>query len=194
MKITYHGHSCFTLESGGFVLALDPYNDMVQGYPPLAIEANKVWCSHGHLDHAYVDAVTVKNADIADPFDVQSYEIPHDDAGGAKRGMNQIRVFTAEGKKVIHFGDTGCMPSEELLDKLKGADVAMVPVGGFFTVDAAQARAITDAIEPKIVIPMHFKRGSEGLQKIAELSVFLDLCRDVDYEVIPLEYKEVIEI
>ena len=194
MKITYYGHSCFTLESGGFVLALDPYNDMVQGYPPLAVEANKVWCSHGHLDHAYVDAVTIKVTDTADPFVVQSYEIPHDDAGGAKRGMNQIRVFTSEGKKVIHFGDTGCMPSEELLEKLKGADAAMVPVGGFFTIDAAQARAITDAIEPKIVIPMHFKRGSEGLQKIAELSVFLDLCRDVSYEVMPLEYGEIIEI
>ncbi len=194
MKITYYGHSCFTVSSAGYTLALDPYNDMVQGYPPLAIEANKVYCSHGHMDHANVDAVTLRETETADPFEVKSYEIPHDDAGGSRRGMNQIRVFSAEGKRVIHFGDTGCMPSEELLEKLKDADAAMVPVGGFFTVDAAQARAIMDAITPKIVIPMHFKRGSEGLQKIAELSVFLDLCSDVEYEVIPLEYKEVIEI
>ena len=194
MKITYYGHSCFTVSSSGYTLALDPYNDMVQGYPPLALEANKVYCSHGHMDHAFVDAVTIKDAGAADPFDVKSFEIPHDDAGGSKRGMNQIRIFYAEGKKVIHFGDTGCIPDAAILEELKGADIAMIPVGGVFTVDPAQAKQIADAIAPRILIPMHYKKGSRGLQIIADLDAFLDLCKDVPYEVRPLEYKESIEI
>ena len=93
MKITYYGHSCFVLESGGYKLALDPYDSMVPGYGDLNIEANKVYCSHGHMDHANVAAVRILGADRPSPFVVTEVEVPHDDAGGSKRGFNFIRIF-----------------------------------------------------------------------------------------------------
>ena len=194
MKITYYGHSCFVLESGGYKLALDPYDSMVPGYGDLNIEANKVYCSHGHMDHANVAAVRILGADRPSPFVVTEVEVPHDDAGGSKRGFNFIRIFSAEGKKVVHFGDTGIIPDDSILDMLRGADAALIPVGGVFTIDPAQAKALADAIEPGTVIPMHYRKGSQGLKPVAELSDFTCLCADVPYIVRPLEYGEVFEI
>ena len=194
MKITYFGHSCFTLQSGGYTVALDPYDEKVPGYQPLSISADRVCCSHEHFDHCYVSAVAIKDSGVKDPFSETSYLIPHDDEGGAKRGMNKIRVFCAEGRKVIHFGDTGCMPSDDYLEAFKGADAIMIPVGGFFTIDPAQAKAIADAIKPRLLIPMHYRDGSQGLSQIAEIGEFLSLCKDAVYEVRKLNYGESIEI
>ena len=55
MKLTWLGHSCFAVESGGYRVVLDPY--YVESYPPLHTSANEVLCSHHHRDHDYVDAV-----------------------------------------------------------------------------------------------------------------------------------------
>ena len=193
MKISYYGHSCFTVESGGFIVALDPYDKSVAGYPPLALKANKVFCSHGHFDHNYVDAVGIL-PEKKDPFKVTEIAIPHDKDGGAKRGMNTIRIFEAEGKKVIHFGDTGCMPSEDVIEALNGADAAMVPVGGVFTIDAAEAKELMEKIKPAAVIPMHYKNGTQGLQIIASLQDFIDTCKGSGLSIVPMEYGQTIEI
>ena len=193
MKISYYGHSCFTLASGDFTVALDPYDKSVAGFPPLALKANKVYCSHGHFDHNYVDAVEIL-PDKEDPFSVIGIAIPHDKEGGTKRGMNIIRIFEAEGKKVIHFGDTGCMPTEEMIEALKGADAALVPVGGVFTIDGAEAKELMEKIKPVTVIPMHYKNGTQGLQIIASLQDFLDICKGSGLNVVPMEYGQTIEI
>lgn len=193
MKISYFGHSCFTISSGGFTAALDPYDKSVAGYPPLSLTANKVFCSHGHFDHNYVQAVGIVPAD-ADPFKVTEIEIPHDKEGGTKRGMNIIRIFEAEGKKVIHFGDTGCMPSEDMIEALKGADAVLVPVGGVFTIDGAEAKELMEKIRPAAVIPMHYKNGSQGLQIIASLQDFLKICEGSGLNIVPMEYGQTIEI
>ncbi|MCR4804736.1 MAG: MBL fold metallo-hydrolase, partial [Clostridia bacterium] len=60
MIITYYGHSCFTLESQGFRIAVDPYRDYVPGYDKLELEANEVCCSHSHDDHSWVQAVALR--------------------------------------------------------------------------------------------------------------------------------------
>ena len=193
MDICYYGHSCFTLSSGGYTLAIDPYDDHVDGYPPLRIAANSVYCSHQHFDHCYVQAVDITEKG-GDPFTVEEYEVPHDDAGGSRRGMNLIRVFRAEGKKIIHFGDTGCMPSDDILNALGNADIAMIPVGGFFTIDASMAKEILDVIKPSAAVPMHYRQGDVGLRQIAELKDFLDITKEADYRVVSLGYKETLSI
>ena len=104
MKITYHGHSCFTLRSAGYTIAIDPYDDHVPGYRHLQLKANAVFCSHGHSDHSWVQAVTIEEGG-ASPFTVTEIAGFHDDAGGAKRGPNTMRIFEAEGLKVAHLGD-----------------------------------------------------------------------------------------
>lgn len=179
MVITYHGHACFTLESGGYTVAIDPYDEHVPGFRPLSLKADAVYCSHGHGDHSYVQAVQILEGKSS-PFTVTDIQGFHDDARGAKRGLNTMRVFEAEGLKAAHLGDIGCMPPAEDLEKLKGLDVCMVPVGGFYTIDAAQAKELMDILQPRVIIPMHFRLGSLGLGPIAELDAFTSLYGSVN--------------
>ena len=81
----------------------------------------------------------------------------HDDRGGALRGRNNVRIFRIDALKVVHMGDQGCMPDETVMQAILDADVMMIPVGGFYTIDAKGAKAIIEQARPKCVIPMHYK-------------------------------------
>ena len=175
LELRWNGHACFSLTCRDFTVVFDPYEDnYVPGFGPLDLEADLVLCSHGHGDHCYVQAVQIEEGGTS-PFTVTEIHGFHDDAQGAKRGRNTMRIFEAEGLKVAHLGDIGCFPPEEDLEKLKGLDVCMIPVGGFYTIDAAQAKELTELLQPRIVIPMHFRQGDLGLGAIAELDAFTSL-------------------
>ena len=64
---------------------------------------------------------------------------------------------------------------------LKGLDVALIPVGGFFTIDAAQAAELVAEINPRIVIPMHYSNAEQGLgyDVIGPVEKFTELMPDV---------------
>ena len=52
MKLTWLGHSCFKMESNGYTIILDPYEDgYVPGLAPVRETADAVFCSHEHSDH-----------------------------------------------------------------------------------------------------------------------------------------------
>ena len=55
------------------------------------------------------------------------------------------------------------------------SDVLLIPVGGFYTIDAKQARAIIDQLNPRVVIPMHYKGQGFGFDVIASVDDFLSL-------------------
>ena len=74
--------------------------------------------------------------------------------------------------RVVHFGDLGCMLTAEQIEILKKADVVMIPVGGFYTIDAAQAKEIVSILEPKVVIPMHYRSDTFGYPVIGRLEEF----------------------
>ena len=112
MKLTWLGHSCFAVESGGYRVVLDPY--YVESYPPLHTSANEVLCSHHHRDHDYVEAVELTPRGDS-PFTVETVQAFHDDQGGALRGTNTIHILAAEGLRVVHLGDLGHELSGEQL-------------------------------------------------------------------------------
>ena len=173
MKLTWLGHSCFLLEQDGYRLVTDPYTG-VEGYPPLSVSAHAVCCSHHHFDHDAVDAVTVLPP-VKSPFTVREVETCHDEKGGALRGSNTVRVFTAGGVSVAHLGDLGHQLSAEQLDAIGSVDAVLVPVGGVYTVDAAGAKAVCDALRPRCVIPMHYHHAPYGLPNVAGVEDFLRL-------------------
>ena len=177
VQITYHGHACFVLSCGGYRVAVDPYDTSVTGYAPLSLEAEEVLCSHGHHDHNYSKAVKIRKNAGTSPFTVREFEIPHDDAGGRLRGMNLIRLFEAEGLRIAHFGDIGCELSPEYVEQLQGLDVMMAPVGGTYTIDAAQAEALRQQLQPRVFIPMHYRCGSCGYEVLQSLNEFLTAVR-----------------
>ena len=173
MKLTWLGHSCFLLEQDGYRLVTDPYTG-VEGYPPLSVSAHAVCCSHHHFDHDAVDAVTALPP-VKSPFTVREVETCHDEQGGALRGSNTVRVFTAGGVSVAHLGDLGHQLSAEQLDAIGSVDAVLVPVGGVYTVDAAGAKAVCDALRPRCVIPMHYHHAPFGLPNVAGVEHFLRL-------------------
>ena len=174
MKLTWHGHSCFTLDTAAGVVALDPYAPQsVPGYPPLHLTADRVYSSHGHSDHYGTGQVSL----TGEPCTVEVEEIRtfHDPEDGALRGENTIRIFSAEGLRVAHLGDLGCDLTPEQEAALTGLDALMIPVGGYYTIDAAQAWALARRLNPRVVIPMHYRFGEQGYQVLAPLDDFLAL-------------------
>lgn len=173
VNVTYCGHACFLLESAGYRIVLDPYaNGSIPGLPNLKLYAEAVYCSHGHHDHNYVEAVHLTGIDKTAPYTLEEIVTPHDDQNGKLRGMNTVRIFNFEGLRVAHLGDLGCYPSEELLKKLQFADCLLIPVGGFYTIDAATARDIVEAVQPRVTVPMHYRTDNTGFDRIAHISDF----------------------
>ncbi len=173
MTITWLGHSCFLLESGGYRILLDPYRS-VRGLADIAAEADAVYCSHRHFDHAYTEKVRL-TAGKENPFTVREVATFHDGQGGALRGANTVRCFTAGGVTAVHLGDLGHQLSGEQAEAIGPCDVLLVPVGGTYTVDAAGAKAVVDALRPRIVIPMHYRSGEKGFDNIDTAEAFLGL-------------------
>ncbi|MBQ9252887.1 MAG: MBL fold metallo-hydrolase [Clostridia bacterium] len=165
MLIQHIGHAEFliTLESG-FRVVTDPY-DASTGYPVQKIEADGVLVSHHHHDHDAVENVTghpqiIDYAGLhtfAPDVKVTGILADHDDAEGAKRGKTLLFLLEAEDLRVAHLGDLGCLLDADQLEALGQVDILMLPVGGFFTIDAAQAKEVIDQLDPRIVIPMHYK-------------------------------------
>ena len=179
MTITWLGHSCFKVESQGYAVILDPYADgYVQGLRPLRASANEVLCSHGHGDHNAMDVIDVQKGG-ASPFTVTVLDTFHDDVKGAKRGPNKIHILDDGTFRLAHMGDLGCELTEEQKAALAGVDVMLIPVGGFFTIDAKKAKAVVDAVKPRVTVPMHYRSEKFGFDVLAPLSDFTSLCGDV---------------
>ena len=174
MKIEYLAHSCFRLDES---LVIDPYKDgSVPGLPPLRTTAQKVICSHGHADHSGVECVSVVPGDAG--FEIEEVPSFHDDANGTLRGPNTIFVISKNGEKLVHLGDLGHFPNEEQLAKIMGADYLLVPVGGYYTIDAEMAVRICEAAKPKWIIPMHYRTANSGYPEIATVDEFLKLANE----------------
>ena len=184
IELRWLGHSCFRVESAGYSVVIDPFEPgSVPGFQPIHETADAVLCSHGHHDHGCREAVTLRSEGAASPFTVTALPSFHDDQQGALRGENTIYLLEADGLRVVHFGDVGCMPAPEVLEKLKGVDAAMISVGGHYTVGPQEAKAIVDAVEARVAVPMHYRSDSFGYEVLGTLEDYLDVCgRWVRYE------------
>ena len=165
MKLIWNGHSCFTLATEAGTLVIDPYEDgSVPGLSPLHLEADAVYCSHEHRDHGNRAAVALSGKPCA--VEVEELATWHDEVQGAKRGPNTMRIFSAEGLRVAHLGDLGCGLTPEQAEALSGLDALLIPVGGFYTIDAGQAKAVVDQLKPRVVVPMHYRGKDFGYEVI----------------------------
>jgi L-ascorbate metabolism protein UlaG (beta-lactamase superfamily) len=67
-----------------------------------------------------------------------------------------VGMIIDSGKVVYHAGDTAVFGDMKIIGDLYRPDVAMLPIGGFYTMDAKQASLAVKLIRPKAVIPMHY--------------------------------------
>lgn len=178
MKLTWYGHSCFLLESKDGSVVFDPYApSSVPGLALPELTADKTICSHKHSDHFYPQGVRLTGREPA--LTVTQISTFHDGKRGALRGDNLVTVVGAEGLRVAHFGDIGHILSPEQLKELGHIDVMLVPVGGYYTIDAKQAAGLVQAVKPTVVIPMHYRGAGFGYDVIAPVEDFLVLAGDV---------------
>ena len=165
MEITWFGHSCFLLRSGDFRLLTDPY-DMSLGYPPVRIKQTLkiVTVSHGHKGHNYAQDFKDNPRIILSPGEYETggifiygTRLYHDNEKGAKLGKNLAFLFEMDDLKICHMGDLGHLITAQQEQELGNVDVLILPVGGIATINAEMAAKIVRLLEPKIVIPMHYK-------------------------------------
>ena len=193
MKITYIGHACFLIEDNeGHRLAIDPYQPgSVPGLADHGLTADQVVCSHGHYDHDDAKGVKKPSQSWNGSFDITTVSSFHDDVKGAARGLNNITIVNVDGCKIVHMGDIGCELTASQLDQIRGCDVLLIPVGGHYTIDSKQAFAMTKAISPKVVIPMHYRGKTFGYGVISTRDDFEKLVisegRDVIRDVSEME-------
>ena len=179
MKIEYLGHACFRLNES---LVIDPYKDgSVPGLADLSVSGVRVICSHGHADHSGVECVELTGLPEGCEFGIVEVPSFHDDAGGALRGPNTIFVISSRetGEKLVHLGDLGHFPDGSQLAAISDADYLLIPVGGYYTIDAEMAVKICEAARPKCIIPMHYRTAKSGYPELATVDEFVKLCGEV---------------
>ena len=180
MKLTWYGHSCFMMESRAGRVVFDPYADgFPKGLKLPELTADLVLCSHGHDDHNAEGKVTVSGEQT--DYTVETLCCWHDDVGGTKRGENLIRIVSGGGARVAHLGDVGHMLSKGQIKAIGHVDALLIPVGGFYTIDAAAARELADAIDAQLVIPMHYRGEGFGFDELDTVEPFAALSKNVEY-------------
>jgi len=167
MIITWQGHSCFKIQDkvgpDGVTLVTDPFNKET-GLKVPNFEADIITVSHDHKDHNNVDALRGKPfvVSCAGEYDfkgvlIEGIDSYHDDKKGEERGGNIMYRIEIDDISVAHLGDLGDILDNAQIEKLIGTDVLLIPIGGTYTIDAKKAVEVISQIEPRIVIPMHYK-------------------------------------
>lgn len=179
MKITWLGHSCFKVEAKGYTIVLDPYEDgSVPGCMPVRETADEVLCSHEHFDHNFRGGVTLRDHKEP-PVKTEIISAWHDDKKGELRGSNKIHILDDGEVRIAHLGDLGCEPEPEQIEELKGLDAVLIPVGGYYTIDAGQAKKLVDQITPRVTVPMHYRGEGFGFDVLGTVEEYTNLCKDV---------------
>ncbi len=164
MVITWYGQSCFKIQSGEAAIFTDPFDKEIGLVPPRG-QANIVTISHRHYGHNNAGALSGGPLVIDGPGEYETKGINikgifsfHDNEEGKKHGTNTIYLIEVEGIKICHLGDLGQKKlTDEQLEEIDEVDILMIPVGGKYTIDGEEATEIINQIEPRIVIPMHYR-------------------------------------
>jgi L-ascorbate metabolism protein UlaG (beta-lactamase superfamily) len=189
LKIEWLGHACFKV-SNKRIVYFDPFK-LTKGD-----KADVILITHEHFDHCSpedVQKVVTSSSKIfaskqckhalagqgwnvtyMKPGDRQTVDGITIEATPAYNISKQFHpkkdeklgfVVTVEGRRIYHAGDTDFIPE---MSMLKAIDIALLPIGGTYTMDAQEAAKAAATIKPKVAIPMHY--GSiVGSKKDAEL-------------------------
>lgn len=192
LVIRWHGQSFFEIESSaGTRLVLDPHT--IEAYGRKAVVADVVLLSHLHNDHTQVEVVqnrsrakilvglqgTGKKIDW-NPIDekfrdvhIHTVGVYHDNRGGMERGKNTIFILEVDGLRIVHLGDLGHLLTEAQLKRIGPVDVLMIPVGGVYTLNGADAKKVVEQLKPRqYIIPMHY--GTEVYDDLLTAQEFLE--------------------
>jgi L-ascorbate metabolism protein UlaG (beta-lactamase superfamily) len=164
MIINWLGHSCFFITNDDKTrIIIDPYDSYV-GKSMEKVCADVVCISHKHKDHCAID--NVKNPQMIidkigdfcyNNVKINTFYRYHDNRGGTLRGKTLITKIITDEISLCHLGDIGEECSNDIALQIGKIDILFIPVGGTYTIDSKQAKIYVEKLQPKIVIPMHYK-------------------------------------
>lgn len=182
MEIISFGQSAFKITSKEITIAIDPFSNAEKlGRKQIKTFADVITISHNHWDHNSATDIAGNPLIFNMPGDYEvkgvTFKGIESKHGGDIDISNTIFTIKVEDIIIGHLGDLGEVLTSVQLDKINGVDILMVPVGGKFTLDAEQAVEVVNQIEPKVIIPMHYKTlgvevDIEGVEKfIKEIGI-----------------------
>jgi len=153
----------FRIKGRNAIVITDPYSPSL-GYSLGKPTAHIVTVSHQHDGHSYVQGIGDEPKVVTRPGE---YEIRgvliigiatfHDEEKGANRGKNTIYLMEIDEVTVCHLGDLGHVLTADQVEETGNVDVLLLPVGGVSTINAPLAAEVVRQLEPKAVVPMHYK-------------------------------------
>ena len=175
MEIKWLGHSCFRIRGKNTTIITDPYSPDL-GYSLGKPTANITTVSNPQPGHSYTAGVGGNPRRVTGPGEYEIGDVIiigiatfHN---GQHRGKNTVYLMELDELSVCHLGNLGGVLTDDQVEELGNVDVLLVPVGGGATVDATVAAEIVRQLEPKAVIPMHFKTAA-GDSDLAPVDRFL---------------------
>lgn len=176
MEIFWFGQACFKIKGKNTSVVVDPYENEFTGLKlPKDLSSDIVLSSHSHGDHNNTSVVKGVSEGLSPVVfqDPGEYEVSgviitaissfHDNSQGSERGPNIIFHILLDGLNIVHLGDLGQNRlTEEQVAQISQTDILLIPVGSVYTINGKAGSDIVSQLEPKIIIPMHYK--IEGLK------------------------------
>ncbi|MEO3707222.1 MBL fold metallo-hydrolase [Trichormus azollae] len=192
VSVQWLGHTCFLFTGGGVKILLNPFRTVgcTAGYRRPKVAADLVFISSQLLDEGAVEDLPGNPKLIYEPgvyefkgIKFQGISIDHDRKGGKQFGKNTAWKWTQGGINIVHLGGAAAPISIEQKILLGRPDVAFVPVGGSAKAyNAHQAKQAVGVLNPKLVIPTHYRtQGADAANcEITPVDDFLNLMPGVN--------------
>ncbi|MDP6403185.1 MAG: MBL fold metallo-hydrolase [SAR202 cluster bacterium] len=206
MEIIWLGHSALRIRSNDVTLVTDPFADSV-GYKMANQRAEIITVSNSHPHHSHAKTITGNPSVLSGPgeYEIGGFYISgigtRLNEDGAERAVNTVFTVRTEGLVICHLGDLNQKLSPGQVQVLHETDVLIAPAGGgVCTIAASEVAALVNRIEPRILIPVHYRmdgtkvelgplEGLLGELGVAEVTPRAKL--DVDQTNLPREFSVV---
>jgi L-ascorbate metabolism protein UlaG (beta-lactamase superfamily) len=192
VTIQYLGHTCFLFTGSGLKVLVNPYQSAgcTAGYNLPDVQPDVVLVSSFLLDEGAINAVkgnpqviTEKGSHKISEVNFQGFALPHDRQGGKRFGNNIAWRWTQGGIDLLHLGGAAAPLATEDKILLSGADILFVPVGGGVKAyNAQEAQRAVRVLNPKMVIPTHYRTSTNAVEgcDLASVDQFLTLVQDLE--------------
>jgi L-ascorbate metabolism protein UlaG (beta-lactamase superfamily) len=192
VTIQYLGHTCFLFTGSGLKVLVNPYqaSGCTAGYTLPDVQPDVVLVSSFLLDEGAVESVkgnpqiiTQRGSHQVRDIKFQGFSLPHDREGGRRFGNNIAWRWTQGGVDLLHLGGAaGTLATEDKI-LLSGIDILLAPVGGGIKAyNPQEARNVVKVLNPKMVIPTHYRTAMSNKEDcdLAPVDDFLALAGDLE--------------